>query len=67
MTQLLRNYYMSHLCYFVGELRVNSYVHLVAQFKPKLYTCTCEQCITCACYVYLDGHLLCVICARYNT
>ena len=51
MSQLLRHYYMSHLCYFVGELRVNSHVNLVAQFKPKLYTCTCEQCMICACYV----------------
>ena len=51
MTQLLRHYYMSHLCYFVGKLRVNSHVNLVAQFKPKLYTCTCEQCMICACYV----------------
>ena len=42
MTQLLRHYYMSPLCYFVGELRVKSYVNLVTQFKLKLYTYTCE-------------------------
>ena len=47
MTQLLRNNYMSHLCYFIEELRMNSHVNLVAQFKPKLYTCTYEQCMIC--------------------
>ena len=42
MSQLLRHDYMSHLCYFAEEVRVNSHVNLVAQFKPKLYTYTYE-------------------------
>ena len=51
MSQLLRHYYISHLCYFIGELRINSHVNLVAQFKLKLYTCTCEQYIIYTYYV----------------